>query len=152
MRQRNCVRDLCRLVVGCFRTRCRGEPPYRLWTILRLLKCLLRAVLSVFRGDVLGARLMQAISARCADVRFAGIGGAEMQARGLASLFPMRDLALMGLLEVLPRLRHLRSRLRQAIGDIAARRPDVVVTIDSPSFTLRLLKAIQPLGVRLSKS
>jgi lipid-A-disaccharide synthase len=99
-------------------------------------------------GDVLGARLMQAITARRADVRFAGIGGAEMQAQGLASLFPMRDLALMGLLEVLPRLGHLRHRLRQAIGDIASRRPNAVVTIDSPSFTLRLLNAIRPLGLR----
>ena len=71
-----------------------------------------------------------------------------MAAQGLASLFPMRDLALMGLLEVLPRLRHLRRRLRQTVADIAARRPDVVVTIDSPGFTLRLLRAIAPLGVK----
>ena len=71
-----------------------------------------------------------------------------MALQGLASLFPMRDLALMGLLEVLPRLRHLRRRLSQTVADIAARRPDVVVTIDSPGFTLRLLKAIAPLGVK----
>ncbi len=71
-----------------------------------------------------------------------------MALQGLASLFPMQDLALMGLLEVLPRLRHLRRRLHQTVADIATRRPDVVVTIDSPGFTLRLLKAIQPLGVK----
>ena len=71
-----------------------------------------------------------------------------MAAQGLASLFPMQDLALMGLLEVLPRLHHLRRRLRQTVADIAARRPDVVVTIDSPGFTLRLLRAIRPLGVK----
>ena len=99
-------------------------------------------------GDALGARLMQAILARRPDARFAGIGGAQMARQGLRSLFPMQDLALMGLLEVLPRLRHLRNRLRQTEADIATRRPDVVVTIDSPGFSLRVLRAIQPLGLR----
>jgi lipid-A-disaccharide synthase len=99
-------------------------------------------------GDVLGARLIAALRTRRPDLAFAGIGGEQMASQGLASLFPLRDLALMGLLEVLPRLHHLRRRLRETIADIAARRPNVVVTIDSPGFTLRLLKAIQPLDVR----
>src|SRR4051794_25868494 len=99
-------------------------------------------------GDVLGARLIAALRARRPALAVAGIGGEAMQAQGLASLFPMRDLALMGLVEVLPRLRHLRRRLQQTVADIAARRPDVVVTIDSPGFTLRVLKAIKPLGVK----
>jgi lipid-A-disaccharide synthase len=60
----------------------------------------------------------------------------------------MQDLALMGLLEVLPRLYHLRHRLHQTVTDIAARQPDVVVTIDSPGFTLRVLRAIGSLGIK----
>lgn len=99
-------------------------------------------------GDVLGARLMQALASRRPDMRFAGIGGPRMTAQGLASLFPIQELALMGLLEVLPRLYRLRQRLQQSAADIAARKPDIVVTIDSPGFTLRLLRAIQPLGIR----
>lgn len=99
-------------------------------------------------GDILGARLMRAISAVKPDTKFAGIGGTAMAAQGLTSLFPMRDLALMGLLEVLPRLRQLRGRIRQTIVDIETRRPDVVVTIDSPGFSLRILRAIAPLGLK----
>jgi lipid-A-disaccharide synthase len=98
-------------------------------------------------GDVLGARLMRAIAARRPDTRFAGIGGEAMAAQGLASLFPLHDLALMGLLEVLPRLRQLKARLAQACDDIAAQRPDIVVTIDSPGFTLRVLRRISGLGI-----
>jgi lipid-A-disaccharide synthase len=98
-------------------------------------------------GDELGARLMRAIVSLRPDATFAGIGGTAMAARGFESLFPMGDLALMGLLEILPRLRALRGRLRQTVADIAARRPDVVVTIDSPGFTLRVLRAIAPLGI-----
>ncbi len=99
-------------------------------------------------GDVLGARMMRAIAARRPDIDFAGIGGEAMAAQGLTSLFPMCDLALMGLLEVLPRLRQLKQRMSETVADITARRPGVVVTIDSPGFTLRVLKAIQHLGLK----
>ncbi len=98
-------------------------------------------------GDAIGARLMHAMAERRPDMAFAGIGGEAMAAQGLASLFPMRDLALMGLLEVIPRLRHLKARLHQTTADIAARQPAVVVTIDSPGFTLRVLRAVAALGI-----
>ena len=59
-------------------------------------------------GDVLGARLMQAMRARQPELQFAGVGGEAMQAQGLETLFPLQELALMGLLEVLPNLRRLK--------------------------------------------
>jgi lipid-A-disaccharide synthase len=99
-------------------------------------------------GDVLGARLMLALRALRPDLHFIGIGGPRMEQAGLASLFPMRDLAVMGLAEILPRLRALSRRLGQAADHIAATRPDLVVTIDSPGFALRLLRRIAPLGLR----
>ncbi|MFS8370125.1 lipid-A-disaccharide synthase [Acetobacter indonesiensis] len=98
-------------------------------------------------GDVLGARLMQALRDRNPAVRFAGVGGTRMEEQGLHSLFPMRDLAVMGLVEILPRVRALSARLTQAVDDIAARKPDLVITIDSPGFALRLLRRIAHTGV-----
>ncbi len=94
-------------------------------------------------GDVLGARLMAALRALHPEIRFIGIGGTRMESEGLASLFPMRDLAVMGLAEVLPRVFALRRRLNQAVAHIAATRPDLVVTIDSPGFALRLLARVR---------
>jgi lipid-A-disaccharide synthase len=100
-------------------------------------------------GDVLGARLIEALRTRRPDLRFCGVGGPRMLAAGLpASLFPMADLAVMGLAEVLPRVRMLGQRLAAAAADIEAVRPDLVVTIDSPGFCLRLLKRIGGLGIK----
>ncbi|TCZ66630.1 lipid-A-disaccharide synthase [Roseicella aquatilis] len=100
-------------------------------------------------GDVLGARLMAALRRRVPGVEFAGVGGERMAEQGLESLFPMRELSLMGLLEVLPNLRRLARRMDQAEADILARRPEVLVTIDAPSFTLRLAERVRPRGVRV---
>ncbi len=100
-------------------------------------------------GDALGARLAAALRARDPGLRFAGIGGEMMAGQGVESLFPMRELALMGLIEVLPNIRNLARRLDQAAADIAARRPAAVVTIDSPGFTMRLAERVRPLGIPL---
>lgn len=98
-------------------------------------------------GDVLGARLLAALREREPQLGFAGIGGDRLAEQGMESLFPMRELALMGLIEVLPNIRRLARRLDQTVADISARRPGVVVTIDSPGFTLRLAQRIRPLGI-----
>jgi lipid-A-disaccharide synthase len=100
-------------------------------------------------GDVLGARLIAALRARDPSLSFAGIGGARMAEQGLVSLFPMQELALMGLIEVLPNIARLARRLRETEAEITARRPAVVVTIDSPGFTLRLAERTRPLGIPL---
>ena len=99
-------------------------------------------------GDAIGARLMRALRVVRSDLTFAGIGGTAMAALGFESLFPMRDLAVMGLVEVLPKLFKLNRRIKETVADIAARRPDVVVTIDAPGFTLRVLRKIAPLGLK----
>ena len=98
-------------------------------------------------GDVLGARLMEALRAARPGLRFAGVGGPRMVEHGLEPLFPMHDLAVMGLLEILPRLRHLRRRLNEVAADVRTRRPDALVTIDSPGFTLRLLRLLIGAGI-----
>ena len=99
-------------------------------------------------GDVLGARLMAALRAARPGVVFAGIGGARMAEAGLVSQFPMQELAVMGLAEILPRILSLRRRISETVEAIKASRPDIVVTIDSPGFCLRVLKGISGSGIR----
>ncbi len=99
-------------------------------------------------GDVLGARLMAAITRQRPGAAFAGVGGPLMQAHGLHSLHPMGDLAVMGIVEVIPRLRTLRRRFVQTLADLERRKPDVLVTIDAPGYNLHVLKKAAQMGVR----
>ena len=97
-------------------------------------------------GDVLGYRLITALRRLDPTIGFIGIGGARMAEAGLESLFPMQELAVMGLAEILPKILPLKRRLDQTIAAIRAEKPDILLTIDSPGFTLRVLKAIGPSG------
>jgi len=101
-------------------------------------------------GDLLGARLMAALRAETGGrVRFAGIGGEMMTQQGLVSRFPIHELAVMGFLEVLPHLFNIIGRIRQTVAAIRQLRPDAVVTIDSPSFTLEIAERLKGEGIPL---
>ncbi|NNK78763.1 MAG: lipid-A-disaccharide synthase [Litoreibacter sp.] len=94
-------------------------------------------------GDRLGAALMAGLKALNGDISFFGVGGPLMQAEGLDSLFPMDNLSVMGLAEVLPRLRSLLRLRDDAVADVLAQQPDVLITIDSPDFCLRVARKVK---------
>lgn len=91
-------------------------------------------------GDRLGAALMQALRTERSDLVIAGAGGPAMQAVGLESLFPITDIAVMGLVEVVPKLPRIRRRIRQTVDFIVTTQPAVVITIDSPDFMHRVVR------------
>ncbi len=98
-------------------------------------------------GDRLGAALMAGLRSLHPGVTFAGIGGPAMQAEGLQSLFPMEELSIMGLVEVLPKYFHLKARIRESAAAAIAAQPAALITIDSPDFCLRVaaqVRATQP--------
>jgi lipid-A-disaccharide synthase len=95
-------------------------------------------------GDALGGRLMAAINARCKGrVHYLGVGGADMEHQGLASQFPLSDVAVMGPLSILPRLPRIIARVRATAAAAVAAEPDAVVIIDAPEFTHPIAKRIR---------
>ncbi len=99
-------------------------------------------------GDAIGARLIPALNELSGDVvEFTGLGGEAMEAAGLESLFPIQELSVMGLVEVLPHARRILRRIDEVAEDIALKRPDLIVTIDSPSFSARVAKRVAHLDI-----
>ena len=94
-------------------------------------------------GDKLGAALMGGLKQLRPDVTFDGVGGPLMMAEGLESRFPMDELSVMGLAEILPKYRALKARIRQMGDAVLATKPDVLITIDSPDFCLRVAKLVK---------
>ncbi|WP_145140102.1 lipid-A-disaccharide synthase [Pseudomonas duriflava] len=99
-------------------------------------------------GDLLGAGLMSALKARYPDISFLGVGGPKMEAEGLVSEFPMERLSVMGLVEVLGRLRELLERRKKLIQTIIDKKPDVFIGIDAPDFVLEIERQLRLADIR----
>ncbi|NWE18304.1 lipid-A-disaccharide synthase [Pseudomonas sp. P7548] len=99
-------------------------------------------------GDILGAGLMRALKAQHPAVEFIGVGGPLMQAEGLTSYFPMERLSVMGLVEVLGRLRELLARRKLLIQTLIEEKPDVFIGIDAPDFTLNIELRLRQAGIK----
>jgi lipid-A-disaccharide synthase len=95
-------------------------------------------------GDRLGAALMRALRERTGgQVRFVGVGGREMAAEGVASLYPIADLPIIGFSAIPRRLPKILRLMRLTVKAVVAKRPHVLVVIDSPGFTQGIARRVR---------
>lgn len=95
-------------------------------------------------GDFIGSRVMDAIKHLSAgDVSFYGIGGSNMTASGLHSLFDIKEISLIGFFEILPHVFRLKKLIDRTVRDVIAQKAHVLVTIDCPGFSFRVAKKVR---------
>ena len=95
-------------------------------------------------GDRLGASLMKVLRQRLGGaVRFEGVGGQAMAREGLASLFPIEELSIMGFAAVVKQLPMILRRIRETAEAVTQASPDMLVIIDSPDFTHRVARRVR---------
>lgn len=100
-------------------------------------------------GDAHGAALVKALREKSPDVKVWGMGGPRLEAAGMELVFSMREISVMGLFEVLPKLFRILSVMRALERLAKVRRPEVAVLIDVPDFNLRLAARLKRLGIRV---
>ncbi len=102
-------------------------------------------------GDILASRLMKAIRAKHPEAEFFGIGGETMKAERFNSLFNIKDLSVMGMMEVIPKLPVILRRRKEILCNIEKVQPDVIVTVDSWGFVNSILKILKKKGNKIPK-
>ena len=110
----------------------------------KLARPLIYVIAGEVSGDIIGARLIREIKRlRKHKFSFAGVGGEQMTNEGVQSLFPISEMAVMGIFELVPHVPNLIRRIHETVQDIIAKKPVAVISIDSKAFTMRVAKLIQ---------
>lgn len=94
-------------------------------------------------GEVLGAKIIRALRALRPDTEVCGIGGAEMREAGCDIVFDCSQIAVMGYIEILSKIPKILGKIKEAEKAIVGFSPDVVVTIDSLGFNIRLARRLR---------
>lgn len=94
-------------------------------------------------GDIIGSRLMDALKNEMPYIEFHGVGGAQMGVKGLKSIVPIEHLSLMGFMEIVPHIFQIRRYIKHVVKRVIEYQPDLVITIDSPGFNFRVVKALK---------
>lgn len=99
-------------------------------------------------GDVLAAEAITELRKQTdRPVELVGVGGDALAALGLKSLFPMSDMTVMGVAEVVPRIPLLLRRIRETAQAVADLKPDLVLSVDAPDYVFRVHKKLKKMGV-----
>src|ERR1043166_6770863 len=98
-------------------------------------------------GDTYGAQLIDALRQLAPSSSFFGMGGEKMRASGCELLIDAKDVAVVGLVEVVKHLPDIRRRFKHLVAEAAQRKPDAAILIDFPDFNLRLASELHRLGI-----
>ena len=94
-------------------------------------------------GDIIGAGVMKSLKKLTSGkARFAGVGGVHMSSEGLESLFPIDELSVLGLFELIPKIPKFLKRIGETVHDIFLKKPCAVITIDSKGFNFRIARQL----------
>jgi lipid-A-disaccharide synthase len=98
-------------------------------------------------GDLHGAHLVEAIQRIDPEIRFYGVGGEELEKKGVELLYHASSLSVVGVTEVFIKLRSILRALRGLRTSLDREKPDLVILIDFPDFNLRLAKTAHQKGI-----
>ena len=93
-------------------------------------------------GENIAFSILKSLKNYC-DLKLFGIGGERLKSLGLESLFPFSELSIMGIVEVLPKIPKILVLINKTAKNILQINPDLIITVDSPDFSLRVIKKIK---------
>lgn len=98
-------------------------------------------------GDNLGGKLCRELKKQ-ANCNFYGIGGSRMIFEGVKTIFPIEEISLFGLMEIIPHLKRIFQLIKKTVAEIKAFDPDIIITIDSPGFCFQVIKNLANLRAK----
>ena len=96
-------------------------------------------------GDKLASKVIAKLKNSKSDIEYLSVGGEHLKALGIKSLFDLKEVTYLGFTRVLLNIFKIKRKINETVKEIVKFKPDILFSVDSPDFTLRVAKKVKKL-------
>ena len=97
-------------------------------------------------GDKLASKVISHLKVTKPDIEYYSVGGEHLKKLGIKSLFELKEITYLGFTNVLINIFKIRSKINETVKDIIKFQPDILFSVDSADFTLRVAKKVKSIN------
>ena len=94
-------------------------------------------------GDKLASKVISKIKNSRADIEYLSVGGEHLKALGIKSLYDLKEITYLGFTRVILNIFKIKRKINDTVKEILKFKPDILFSVDSPDFTLRVAKEVK---------
>ena len=94
-------------------------------------------------GDKLASKVIDKLKNSRSDIEYLSVGGEHLKALGIKSLYDLKEVTYLGFTRVLLNIFKIKSKINKTVKEIIKFKPDILFSVDSPDFTLRVAKEVK---------
>ena len=96
-------------------------------------------------GDKLASKVIVQLKSSRSDIEYLSVGGEHLKSLGIKSLYDLKEVTYLGFTRVLLNIFKIRKKINETVKEIVKFKPDILFSVDSPDFTLRVAKEVKKL-------
>ena len=94
-------------------------------------------------GDKLASKVIAQVKSSRSDIEYLSVGGEHLKALGIKSLYDLKEVTYLGFTRVLLNIFKIKKKINDTVKEIIKFKPDIIFSVDSPDFTLRVAKEVK---------
>ena len=97
-------------------------------------------------GDKLASKVISQLQKNDPDIKYSCVGGTHLNSLGIKSIFDLKEITYIGFTSVLLNIFKIKNKINQTVEEIIKFNPDVLFSVDSPDFTLRVSEKVKKIN------
>jgi lipid-A-disaccharide synthase len=97
-------------------------------------------------GDKLASTVISKLKLENPEIEYLSVGGTHLKKLGISSIFDLKEITYLGFTSVLLNIFKIKSKINKTVNEIIKFNPDILFSVDSPDFTLRVAERVKKIN------
>ena len=100
-------------------------------------------------GDKLASKLISELKKNHSNIEYLCVGGTHLNKLGIKSIYDLKEITYIGFTSVIINLFKIRNKIKETVNKIIDFNPDILLSVDSPDFTLRVAEKVKKINPKI---